>query len=96
MPSCKEQAVVVSHAATGRKKSARGKSREPSCARDELGDVDTRLAKIKLKLIDGNEKLEELKAHVEELDKNVEDFQDKLQGALNAAIDKLAKESEST
>lgn len=74
VPSSKEQVAMASHAAIGLKKIRRGKSHEPSRARDEFGDVDTRLAKIELKLIDGDDKLEELEAHVEELDRSDEEF----------------------
>ncbi|KAF2298294.1 hypothetical protein GH714_021421 [Hevea brasiliensis] len=55
----------------------RGKSRDPSRAREELGDLETRLAKIELHLIDGDEKVEELDTRIEELDGGMEEFREK-------------------
>lgn len=71
----------------------RDKSREPSShiARQELGDIEVRLAKVKLKLIDGDEKFEELDLHLDELSAGME-----VQGALNAAIDKFSSGKETT
>ncbi|KAF2298297.1 hypothetical protein GH714_021427 [Hevea brasiliensis] len=73
----------------------RGKSRDPSRAREELGDLETRLAKIELHLIDGDEKVEELDTRIEELDGGMEEFREEMQGALNQAIDKIMGEGES-
>lgn len=78
----------------GSRKKGRSKSREPSQLRSELGDVETRLAKVELKLVDEEEKFEEMEAHLEGLDERVEEFRGEVQGALNAAIDKLASEGE--
>ncbi|KAF2282310.1 hypothetical protein GH714_044061 [Hevea brasiliensis] len=73
----------------------RGKSRDPSRAREELGDLETRLAKIELHLIDGDEKVEELDTRIEELDGGMEEFREEMQGALNRAVDKIMGEGES-
>ncbi|KAF2282515.1 hypothetical protein GH714_044044 [Hevea brasiliensis] len=73
----------------------RGKSRDPSRAREELGDIETRLAKIELHLIDGDEKIEELDTRMEELDRGMDEFREEMQGALNQAIDKVMGEGES-
>ncbi|KAJ9184907.1 hypothetical protein P3X46_004592 [Hevea brasiliensis] len=73
----------------------RGKSRDPSRAREELGDLETRLAKVELHLIDGDEKIEELDTRMEELDRGMEEFREEMQGALNQAIDKIMGEGES-
>ncbi|KAF2282521.1 hypothetical protein GH714_044067 [Hevea brasiliensis] len=72
----------------------RGKSRDPSRAREELGDLETRLAKIELHLIDGDEKVEELDTRIEELDGGMEEFREEMQGALNRAV-KIMGEGES-
>ncbi|KAF2325026.1 hypothetical protein GH714_022327 [Hevea brasiliensis] len=58
----------------------RGKSRDPSRAREELGDLETRLAKIELHLIDGDEKVEELDTRIEELDRGMEEFRERCKG----------------
>lgn len=58
--------------------------------------MDTRLAKIELKLIDGDEKIEEFEEHLEELSAGMDELRDEVQGALNATIDKLAGKGETT
>ncbi|KAF2311253.1 hypothetical protein GH714_021195 [Hevea brasiliensis] len=73
----------------------RGKSRDPSRAREELGDLETWLAKVELHLINGDEKIEELDTRMEELDRGMEEFREEMQGALNQAIDKIMGEGES-
>ncbi|KAF2303628.1 hypothetical protein GH714_020352 [Hevea brasiliensis] len=76
-------------------KRRRGKSRDPSRAREELGDFETRLAKVELHLIDRDEKIKELDTRMEELDRGMEEFREEMQGALNEAIDKIIGEGES-
>ncbi|KAF2322418.1 hypothetical protein GH714_016832 [Hevea brasiliensis] len=79
----------------GGKRKGRGKSREPSRAREDLGDLEKRLAKVESHLIDEEEKFEEMDTHLVELDGRMEELQGDMQGALNTAIDKLASEGES-
>ncbi|KAF2281633.1 hypothetical protein GH714_043937 [Hevea brasiliensis] len=79
----------------GGRRKGRGKSRDPGRAREELGDVETRLAKVELHLIEGEQKFEEMDNRLEELDGKVDELQDELRGALDSAVDKLASEGES-
>ncbi|KAF2289039.1 hypothetical protein GH714_024371 [Hevea brasiliensis] len=79
----------------GGRRKGRGKSREPSRAREDLGDLEKHLAKVELHLIYGEEKFKEVDTHLVELDGRMEELQGDMQGALNAAIDKLASEGES-
>ncbi|KAF2322791.1 hypothetical protein GH714_030785 [Hevea brasiliensis] len=79
----------------GGKRKGRGKSRETSRAREDLGDLEKRLAKVELHLVDGEEKFKEMDTRLVELDGSMEELQGDMQGALNAAIDKLASEGES-
>ncbi|KAF2286313.1 hypothetical protein GH714_013750 [Hevea brasiliensis] len=85
--------TVVEH--EGGRRKGRGKSKEPSRAREDLGDLEKRLAKVELHLVDGEEKFEEMDTRLMELDGRMEELQGDMQGALNAAIDKLASEGES-
>lgn len=62
--SSEEQPLVVVQPFT-KKKGVRGKSREPSRASSELEDLKMRMAKVELKLIDGEEKFEEIDLHLE-------------------------------
>ncbi|KAF2294587.1 hypothetical protein GH714_012847 [Hevea brasiliensis] len=52
----------------GGKRKGRGKSRDPSRAKEDLGDLQKRLAKVKLHLVDGEEKFEEMDTRLVELD----------------------------
>ncbi|KAF2314837.1 hypothetical protein GH714_036862 [Hevea brasiliensis] len=79
----------------GGRRKGRGKSRELSRAREDLGDLEKRLAKVELHLVEGEEKFEEMDTRLVELDGRMEELQGDMQGALNAAIDKLASEDES-
>lgn len=82
---------------SGHWKGRRGKSREPShITREELGNMEVRLAKVELKLIDGKKKLKELDMHLEELSAGMDEFHGEAQGVLNTAIDKLASGNETT
>lgn len=92
-PGGKEPVPTMQQAIT-RKKGARDKSRELAHRRDELGQVDFRLAKIELKLVDDEERFEMLELHLEELNNGVHEFRGKVQGVLNAGIDKLASKGE--
>ncbi|XP_043809670.1 uncharacterized protein LOC122722623 [Manihot esculenta] len=76
----------------GGKRKGRGKSREPTRAREELGDLETRLAKVELVLIEEEEKFEEVDTRIEELGNGIEEFRKEMQGALDSAVDKLASE----
>lgn len=58
----------------GGKRKGRGKSKEPTRAREELGDMETRLAKAELVLIKEKEKFEEIDTRIEELDYGMEEF----------------------
>ncbi|KAF2321025.1 hypothetical protein GH714_032843 [Hevea brasiliensis] len=79
----------------GGRRKGRGKSREPSRAREDLGDLEKCLAKVELHLVDGEEKFDEMDTRLVELDERMKELQGDMQGALNAAIDKLASEGES-
>ncbi|KAJ9188183.1 hypothetical protein P3X46_003570 [Hevea brasiliensis] len=85
--------TVVEH--EGGRRKGRGKSRDPSRAREDLGDLEKRLAKVELHLVDGEERFEEVDTRLVELDERMEELRRDMQGALNAAIDKLASEGES-
>ncbi|KAF2321335.1 hypothetical protein GH714_040404 [Hevea brasiliensis] len=85
--------TVVEH--EGGRRKCRGKSRDPSRAREDLGDLERRLAKVELHLVDGEERFEEVDTRLMELDERMEELRGDMQGALNAAIDKLASEGES-
>ncbi|KAF2303183.1 hypothetical protein GH714_014403 [Hevea brasiliensis] len=79
----------------GGRRKGRGKSRDPSRAREDLGDLEKRLAKVELHLVDGEERFEEVDTRLMELDERMEELRGDMQGALNAAFDKLASEGES-
>ncbi|KAF2298378.1 hypothetical protein GH714_023384 [Hevea brasiliensis] len=85
--------TVVEH--DGGRRKGRGKSRDPSRAREDLGDLEKRLAKVELHLMDGEERFEEVDTRLMELDERMEELRGDMQGALNAAFDKLASEGES-
>ncbi|KAF2281643.1 hypothetical protein GH714_044053 [Hevea brasiliensis] len=85
--------TVVEH--EGGRRKGRGKSRDPSRAREDLGDLEKRLAKVELHLVDGEERFEEMDTRLMELDERMEELRGDMQGALNAAFDKLASEGES-
>ncbi|KAF2324918.1 hypothetical protein GH714_021271 [Hevea brasiliensis] len=85
--------TVVEH--EGGRRKGRGKSRDPSRAREDLGDLEKRLAKVELHLVDGEERFEEVDTRLMELDERMEELRGDMQGALNAAFDKLASEGES-
>ncbi|KAF2288722.1 hypothetical protein GH714_011505 [Hevea brasiliensis] len=85
--------TVVEH--EGGRRKGRGKSKDPSRAREDLGDLERRLAKVELHLVDGEERFEEVDTRLMELDERMEELRGDMQGALNAAIDKLASEGES-
>ncbi|KAF2313713.1 hypothetical protein GH714_012837 [Hevea brasiliensis] len=85
--------MVVEH--EGGRRKGRGKSRDPSRAREDLGDLEKRLAKVELHLVDGEERFEEVDTRLMELDERTEELRGDMQGALNAAFDKLASEGES-
>ncbi|KAF2317445.1 hypothetical protein GH714_022337 [Hevea brasiliensis] len=87
--SCREEQPKM------RRRRRRGNSREPSRVREDLGDLEKRLTKVELHLIDGEERFEEMDTRLVELDGRMEELQGDMQGALNAAIDKLASECES-
>ncbi|KAF2300466.1 hypothetical protein GH714_013660 [Hevea brasiliensis] len=76
----------------GGRRKGRSKSREPSRAREDLGDLEKHLARVELHLVDGEEKFEEMDTHLVELYGRIEEFQGEIQGALNVVIDKLASE----
>ncbi|KAF2282498.1 hypothetical protein GH714_044021 [Hevea brasiliensis] len=82
--------TVVEH--EGGRRKGRGKSRDPSRAREDLGDLEKRLAKVELHLVDGEERSEEMDTRLMELDERMEELRGDMQGALNAAFDKLASE----
>lgn len=56
--------------------------------------MDFRLAKIELNLVDDEERFETLELHMEEPKNGMDEFCGELQGALNAAINKLVSEGE--
>ncbi|KAF2322154.1 hypothetical protein GH714_007932 [Hevea brasiliensis] len=82
--------VVEGQAAGGRRK-GRAKSRDPSQAREEMGDVEARLAKVELHLINGDERFKELGYRLLELVEVMEETREEMQATLNETIDKLAK-----
>ncbi|KAF2282258.1 hypothetical protein GH714_043951 [Hevea brasiliensis] len=84
--------TVVEH--EGGRRKGRGKSRDPSRAREDLGDLERRLAKVELHLVDGEERFEEMDTRLVELDERMEELRGDMQGVLNAAFDKLASEVE--
>ncbi|KAF2299434.1 hypothetical protein GH714_031937 [Hevea brasiliensis] len=51
---------VMEGQAAGARRKGRAKFRDPSRAREEMGDVETRLAKVELHLVNGDERCEEL------------------------------------
>ncbi|KAF2291637.1 hypothetical protein GH714_027758 [Hevea brasiliensis] len=85
--------TVVEH--EGGRRKGRGKSRDPSRGREDLGDLEKRLAKVELHLVDGEERFEEVDTRLMELDERMEELRGDMQGTLNTAIDKLASEGES-
>ncbi|KAF2322157.1 hypothetical protein GH714_007989 [Hevea brasiliensis] len=85
--------VVEGQAAGGRRK-GRAKSRDPSQAREEMGDVEARLAKVELHLINGDERFEELGYRLLELVEVMEETREEMQATLNETIDKLASDNE--
>lgn len=86
--SGEEQLPMISQPSVHRKK-GRDKSREPShIVREKLGDIEIRLAKMKLKLIDGEEKFEELDLHLDELSTSMEEF-DRVLARVRKAMDKV-------
>ncbi|KAF2301318.1 hypothetical protein GH714_022660 [Hevea brasiliensis] len=85
---------TVEEPAIGYKRKGRAKSCEPTRAREELGDLETRLVNVELHLVDGEERFEELENRMAELAEGVEDFHKMMQRILNASIDKQAGESE--
>ncbi|KAF2319180.1 hypothetical protein GH714_013783 [Hevea brasiliensis] len=77
----------------GRRK-GQAKSREPSRARDEVGDLETRLAKIELHLVNEELRFEEMDNRLLELAEGLDDTRVGMQAALNEALGKLASENE--
>lgn len=71
----------------GGKRKGRGNSREPARAREELGDMETCLAKVELVLNEEEEKFEKIDTCIEELSIGMEEF--------DFAVEKLASEAES-
>lgn len=71
---------------SGGKRKGRGKSREPTRAREELGDIRTHLAKVKLVLIEEEEKFKEIDTRIEELGYGMEELSEEMQGTLDSAV----------
>lgn len=66
--------------------SKKGKKAPPKDkAQEELGDVAARLAKVEMIIAEGEKKLEEM-------DSNIEDLHDEMQGALNMVMDSCSKQ----
>ncbi|KAF2285581.1 hypothetical protein GH714_005628 [Hevea brasiliensis] len=71
---------MVEQQVAGARRKGRAKSRDPSRARDEMGDVETRLAKVELHLVNGDETFEELENRLLELVEGMDETRDELQG----------------
>lgn len=89
-----EEHVPLTQQPTPCKKGIRDKLCDAACGREKLGDIDIRIANIKLMLINGEEKFKELDLHMKELSNGMDNFHDEVQIALNATIDKLANKGE--
>ncbi|XP_057994453.1 uncharacterized protein LOC131174696 [Hevea brasiliensis] len=59
-----------------------------------MGDVETRLAKVKLHLVNRDERFEEIENRLLELVEGMDETRDELQATLNEALDKVTNESE--
>ncbi|KAF2310737.1 hypothetical protein GH714_016806 [Hevea brasiliensis] len=79
---------------TGGKRKGRAKSREPSQVREEIGDLESRKAKVELHIINGDGRFEELENRLLELVEGMEETREEIQAALNKTTDKLASENE--
>ncbi|KAF2308984.1 hypothetical protein GH714_040396 [Hevea brasiliensis] len=92
-----EQAVGTSVAeeptVRGRRK-GQAKSREPSRAREEVGDFETRLSRLELYVAGEESRVDGLENRVEGLAEDLEETRGEAQAAHNMALDKIATESE--
>ncbi|KAF2308985.1 hypothetical protein GH714_027337 [Hevea brasiliensis] len=77
----------------GRRK-GQAKSREPSRAREEVGDFETRLSRLELYVAGEESRVDGLENRVEGLAEDLEETRGEAQAAHNMALDKIATESE--
>lgn len=91
--------VIIANGASGRdheeKKDKRdcSKSRDSSKVEKELGDVDIRLTKVKLTVIDGEDCFGDAEAHLKEIEGRF-DRLEMLEDALNEGIGKCSRQFE--
>jgi hypothetical protein len=65
------------------KQAKRGRSR----SREALADAETRLAKVELAIVDGEERFEGVEQRIEGLEKRGEELREEMQGAVNQSHD---------
>ncbi|KAF2304642.1 hypothetical protein GH714_037242 [Hevea brasiliensis] len=85
--------VVEEQTGHGRRK-GQTRPRDPSRARDELGDMEARLDKIKNHLMTGDDKFEDLDKRLVELGEGLDDTRTELQAAINVTLERLTSENE--
>ncbi|KAF2295798.1 hypothetical protein GH714_034034 [Hevea brasiliensis] len=85
---------LVERQTVGARRKGLAKSMDPSRAREELGDVDLRMARVERHLVNREDSFEELESRLSELVEEMEESREELQAALNEAFDKVANESE--
>ncbi|KAF2321859.1 hypothetical protein GH714_003191 [Hevea brasiliensis] len=79
--------VVEEQTGHGRRK-GQTRPRDPSPARDEMGEVEARLDRIESHLVTGDDKFDDLNTRLMELGEGLDDACTELQAAINVTIDR--------
>ncbi|KAF2299384.1 hypothetical protein GH714_031787 [Hevea brasiliensis] len=85
--------MVEEQTGRGRRKGTT-KPRDSSRAREDLGDVDVRLAKMESHLIAEDDRFEDIENRVMELGDGLEEARGELQAAVSDALERLSSENE--
>ncbi|KAF2313961.1 hypothetical protein GH714_020949 [Hevea brasiliensis] len=85
--------MVEEQTSRGRRKGTT-KPRDPSRAREDLGDMEVRLAKMERHLITGDDRFEEIESRLMELGEGLEETRGELQAAFSDALERLISENE--